>query len=250
MSARSTSTMSASTARPPTTAATPTSACREVFFTTRHIAQVMDDLGYYALWTAEHHFQHEGYECLPNLVQLGLWLATQTKRLKFGCALQRAADVASDPAGRGLRDGRHRHRRPRHHGRRPRLPHARGGNLRRAADRCREATARYFEEQLQLMLACFNQEAFHFKGKYFTCPPPGGLSRLPAQGHHHGAAAEAPAGGGLDAGRLRQDHRHDGAIWPQGDGHAERREDPRRRGARLSGRLRPARPAEAARART
>jgi len=58
----------------------------EVFFTTRHMAQVMDELGYYALWTAEHHFQHEGYECLPNLVQLSLWLATQTKRLKFGCA--------------------------------------------------------------------------------------------------------------------------------------------------------------------
>jgi alkanesulfonate monooxygenase SsuD/methylene tetrahydromethanopterin reductase-like flavin-dependent oxidoreductase (luciferase family) len=58
----------------------------EVFFTTRDMARVMDDLGYYALWTAEHHFQHEGYECLPNLVQLGLWLATQTRRLKFGCA--------------------------------------------------------------------------------------------------------------------------------------------------------------------
>ena len=58
----------------------------EPFFTARDVAQLMDDLGYYALWTAEHHFQHEGYECLPNLVQLGLWLATQTKRLKFGCA--------------------------------------------------------------------------------------------------------------------------------------------------------------------
>src|SRR5215208_3555474 len=36
-------------------------------------------------WEAEHHFQHEGYECIPNLIQWGLWLATQTKRLKFGC---------------------------------------------------------------------------------------------------------------------------------------------------------------------
>ena len=58
----------------------------EVFETTRKVARTMDDLGYHALWTAEHHFQREGYECLPNLVQLGLWLATQTKRLKFGCA--------------------------------------------------------------------------------------------------------------------------------------------------------------------
>src|ERR1700758_1312536 len=58
----------------------------EVFFTARDVARVMDEEGYYAFWTAEHHFQREGYECLPNLIQLGLWLATQTKRLKFGCA--------------------------------------------------------------------------------------------------------------------------------------------------------------------
>jgi len=59
---------------------------QEVFATSREIAQTMDELGFHALWTAEHHFQREGYECLPNLIQLGLWLATQTKRLKFGCA--------------------------------------------------------------------------------------------------------------------------------------------------------------------
>src|SRR5207244_4370544 len=58
----------------------------EAFWTARDIAQTMDELGYYAMWTAEHHFQREGYEVLPNLIQLSLWLATQTKRLKFGCA--------------------------------------------------------------------------------------------------------------------------------------------------------------------
>ena len=58
----------------------------EVFWTARDVARLMDELGYYALWTAEHHFQREGYECFPNLIQLGLWLATQTRRLKFGCA--------------------------------------------------------------------------------------------------------------------------------------------------------------------
>src|SRR5262245_48704277 len=52
---------------------------REVFATTRDVAQHMDRLGYDVLWTAEHHFQREGYECLPNLIQLGLWLATQTE---------------------------------------------------------------------------------------------------------------------------------------------------------------------------
>ena len=59
---------------------------REVYATARDIARTMDRLGYDVLWTAEHHFQREGYECFPNLIQLGLWLATQTRRLKFGCA--------------------------------------------------------------------------------------------------------------------------------------------------------------------
>src|ERR1700689_2665585 len=55
----------------------------EVFWTARRIARVMDETGFHALWTAEHHFQHEGYECFPNLIQLGLWLPPQTERLKF-----------------------------------------------------------------------------------------------------------------------------------------------------------------------
>ena len=49
------------------------------------IAQHMDGLGYKEFWMAEHHFQHEGYEGIPNLLMLGLYLATQTKNLRFGC---------------------------------------------------------------------------------------------------------------------------------------------------------------------
>jgi alkanesulfonate monooxygenase SsuD/methylene tetrahydromethanopterin reductase-like flavin-dependent oxidoreductase (luciferase family) len=33
-----------------------------VFEKTQAMAQLMDELGYYSLWFAEHHFQHEGYE--------------------------------------------------------------------------------------------------------------------------------------------------------------------------------------------
>src|SRR5215475_2042580 len=143
----------------------------EVFFTTRHIAQVMDETGYHALWTAEHHFQHEGYECLPNLVQLGLWLATQTKRLKFGCAFNvlpmwhpirlaedyAMADIVTD--GRvimGIGRGYH-----------SREVESFGAPLLDA-----EKNRELFEEQLQLLLACFNEQAFHFKGKYYEAPPP------------------------------------------------------------------------------
>jgi len=48
------------------------------------VAHTMDDLGYDTLWMAEHHFQREGYEVIPNLILLGTYLATQTRRLKFG----------------------------------------------------------------------------------------------------------------------------------------------------------------------
>jgi alkanesulfonate monooxygenase SsuD/methylene tetrahydromethanopterin reductase-like flavin-dependent oxidoreductase (luciferase family) len=143
----------------------------EVFWTARDIARVMDEHGYYALWTAEHHFQREGYECFPNLIQLGLWLATQTQRLKFGCAFNvlpmwhpirlaedyAMADIVTD--GRvimGVGRGYH-----------TREVETFGAPLLDA-----EANRAIFEEGLRLMLACFNDEAFHVKGKYFECPPP------------------------------------------------------------------------------
>src|ERR1044072_2191275 len=57
---------------------------REVFVNVKDVAQTMDDLGYETLWMAEHHFQREGYEVIPNLIQTGLWLATPTRRPKRG----------------------------------------------------------------------------------------------------------------------------------------------------------------------
>jgi alkanesulfonate monooxygenase SsuD/methylene tetrahydromethanopterin reductase-like flavin-dependent oxidoreductase (luciferase family) len=143
----------------------------EVFATARDVAQTMDELGFYCLWTAEHHFQREGYECLPNLIQLGLWLATQTKRLKFGCAFNvlpmwhpirlaedyAMADIVTD--GRlvmGVGRGYH-----------TREVETFGAPLLDA-----NANREFFEEQLELLLKCFNQDAFHHKGKYYECPPP------------------------------------------------------------------------------
>src|SRR5437870_7908176 len=107
----------------------------EVFWAARDVSQVMDELGYYCLWTAEHHFQREGYECLPNLIQLGLWLATQTRRLKFGCAFNilpmwHPIRLAEDYAMADIVTASH-------HGCRPRLPHPRDGNPRRATARHR-----------------------------------------------------------------------------------------------------------------
>jgi len=144
---------------------------REAFFTARDVAQLMDELGFDVLWTAEHHFQREGYEVFPNLIQLGLWLATQTKRLKFGCAFNvlpmwhpirlaedyAMADIVTD--GRVIMGvGRGYHTREVETFGAPLLD----------ADKNRE----FFEEQLQLMLSCFNEQSFHHKGKYYDCPPP------------------------------------------------------------------------------
>jgi len=143
----------------------------QAFFTARDIAQTMDELGYEALWTAEHHFQREGYEVFPNLIQLSLWLATQTKRLKFGCAFNIApmwhpvrlaedyamADIVTD--GRvimGVGRGYH-----------TREVESFGAPLLDG-----EANRELFEEQVEVLLKCFHEEAFYHKGKHYEIPPP------------------------------------------------------------------------------
>src|SRR5215475_11662713 len=143
---------------------------REVFATAKDVAQTMDELGFDVLWMAEHHFQREGYEVIPNLIQTGLWLATQTKRLKFGCGFNilpmwhpirlaedyAMADIVTD--GRvvmGVGRGYH-----------TREVETFGAPLLDA-----EANREIFEEGLDLMLKCFNEESFRHEGKYFTAPP-------------------------------------------------------------------------------
>ena len=36
------------------------------------IAKVLDDNRFDIFWMAEHHFQREGYECLPNIMMLAV----------------------------------------------------------------------------------------------------------------------------------------------------------------------------------
>ena len=50
----------------------------QVFDMAKRTAQVTEELGYDILWMAEHHFQREGYECIPNLLMLNVWLAQHT----------------------------------------------------------------------------------------------------------------------------------------------------------------------------
>jgi alkanesulfonate monooxygenase SsuD/methylene tetrahydromethanopterin reductase-like flavin-dependent oxidoreductase (luciferase family) len=54
-------------------------------FKAEAMAQMMDRNGYDTFWMAEHHFQREGTECLPNVLMMAVHLANRTTRLKIGC---------------------------------------------------------------------------------------------------------------------------------------------------------------------
>ena len=130
----------------------------------------MDDLGYDTLWMAEHHFQREGYECIPNLLILSQWLCQFTQRLKFGCGfnilpmwhpLRLAEDFAMVDAltggrvifgvGRGY--------------------HTREVESFGAPMQDPDANRDLFEEQFEIIMKAFNQESFSHKGKHYTLPP-------------------------------------------------------------------------------
>ena len=135
------------------------------------VAHVMDELGYETLWLAEHHFQREGYEVIPNLILMGTYLATQTRRLKFGCAfnvtpmwhpIRLAEDYAmADYLTRGrivMGVGRGYHTRE---------VETLGGPLLDS-----EANAQIFREQMEILFKSFNQEAWSHKGRFYTIPAP------------------------------------------------------------------------------
>src|SRR5947208_12305992 len=44
-------------------------------------ARAAEGLGFQSMWLAEHHFQHEGYEVVPNAILMSAFLAERTKTL-------------------------------------------------------------------------------------------------------------------------------------------------------------------------
>src|SRR5690348_8556296 len=142
----------------------------EAFFSARDVAQLMDELGFDVLWTAEHHFQREGYEVFPNLIQLSLWLATQTKRLKFGCGFNvlpmwHPVRLAEDYAMADIMTGG-----------RVIMGVGRGYHSREvesfgAPVIDNMANKELFEEQMDVLMKCFNEESWSHKGKHYTIPP-------------------------------------------------------------------------------
>lgn len=141
-----------------------------VFTKSEALALTMDKLGYDTLWFAEHHFQREGYECIPNIPMLAVHLAHITKTLRYGCGfnitpmwhpLRLAEDFAvADILTKGrviFGVGRGYHTRE---------VETLGGPM---LDK--DANREIFEEQVDILFKAFHEESFSHKGKYYTLPP-------------------------------------------------------------------------------
>ena len=141
-----------------------------VYEKTEAVAKVMDKGGWDTLWLAEHHFQPEGYEVLPNLLMMAVHLAHVTTKLKTGCGfnvapmwhpLRMAEDYATADI---LTKGR------------TVFGVARGYHTREvetfgAPMLDQEANRELFEEQVEIIFKAFNNESFSHKGKHYTLPP-------------------------------------------------------------------------------
>ena len=141
-----------------------------VFDKARAIAELMDRSGYDTFWLAEHHFQREGYECIPNVLMLALHLAHLTTRLKIGCGFNIApmwhplrlaedfatADILTDGrvvfgVGRGY--------------------HTREVESFGAPMQDNAANKELFEEQMDVLMKCFDRESWSHHGKHYEIPP-------------------------------------------------------------------------------
>ena len=142
----------------------------ETFDWALDISKHLEKLGFQEFWMAEHHFQPEGYEAIPNLIMLGLYLSTQTEKLKFGCGfnivpmwhpLRLAEDFAmADVLSKGriiFGVGRGYHTREVETFGAPMLDS--------------EANRELFEEQLEVIVKAFSQEKFSHHGKHYQIPP-------------------------------------------------------------------------------
>ena len=141
------------------------------------IAQLMDRSGYDTFWMAEHHFQPEGYECLPNILLLSVHMAHLTERINFGCGfnitpmwhpLRLAEDFATaDILTKGrviFGVGRGYHTREVESFGSPLLDQAANRDL--------------VEEQVEIIFKSFNERSFSHQGKNYTIPP-----RVPYRGY-------------------------------------------------------------------
>jgi len=133
-------------------------------------AKCMDERGFSTFWMAEHHFQPEGTELIPNLLMMAMHLCGVTKNLKIGCGfnvvpmwhpLRLAEDFAMADiltGGRvifGVARGYH-----------TREVESFGAPL---IDQT--ANREMFEEGVDIIFKAFEGKPFSHKGKFYTIPP-------------------------------------------------------------------------------
>src|SRR3989440_6569097 len=130
-------------------------------------AKCMDERGYDTFWMAEHHFQPEGTELIPNLLMMAMHLCGVTKNINIGCGfnivpmwhpLRLAEDYAMADiltGGRGIF----------------RL----GGGYHTPQGQTfgpplidQDANREMFEEGVAVLFKAFQGKPFSHKGKYFT----------------------------------------------------------------------------------
>ena len=163
-----------------------------VFDKSTAIAQTMDRAGYDIFWLAEHHFQREGHECIPNILMLSLHLAHVTQRIRFGCAfnittmwhpLRLAEDYATADilaegrvifgVGRGY--------------------HTREVEAFGAPMLDNDANRELFEEQVEIIFKAFNEPSFSHHGKQYNIPPRVPYRGYKLEGDHTGAPSPSIA---------------------------------------------------------
>ena len=144
-------------------------------------ADTADRLGYDTMWLTEHHFQHEGYEVIPNIIQFGMALALRTERLRQGQMfnvvpqwhpLRLAEDFALADVLTGGRMvfGVGRGTVPREAESLGSMVASGDNEMSREADRINRE---HFEEAMEIIKLAWTQERFSYTGKHYNFPPVG-----------------------------------------------------------------------------
>ncbi len=133
-------------------------------------AQCMDTRGYNTFWMAEHHFQPEGTELIPNLLMMAMHLCGVTKNLKIGCGFNvvpmwHPLRLAEDYAMADILTGG-----------RVIFGVARGYHTREVESfgsplTDQVANREIFEEGVDILFKAFEGKPFSHKGKFYTIPP-------------------------------------------------------------------------------
>ncbi len=133
-------------------------------------AKCMDGLGYNTFWMAEHHFQPEGTELIPNLLMMAMHLCGVTKNLNIGCGFNvvpmwHPLRLAEDYAMADILTGG-----------RVIFGVARGYHTREVESfgsplTDQDANREIFEEGVEILFKAFEGKPFSHKGKFYTIPP-------------------------------------------------------------------------------